>query len=528
MSAYRQALEEKVAQHGEIIRWLIAVAVSLGALLEVVDTSIVNVALPHIQGNLGATMSEAGWVITSYSIANGIMIPLSAWLGTAFGRKKYFVGSMIGFTLASIMCGLATNLSFLVFARLLQGLFGGGLLAKAQSLLFESFPKELQGHAQGVFGVCIIVGPIIGPTLGGYLTDTFNWRWIFFINIPFGILATLLCLYALPKDVPESDSKVKVDWLGIILLIVTVGAFQYVLEEGQREDWFSSPTIITLSVASVVGLILFVLQELTTSKPAVNLRVLRHRAIATGSVLSLVMGMTMYGSMFTIPSFVQSLLGFTAMQSGMLLLPGSIASAVLMPLSGIFSQKFDARVLVGIGTVMMAWVMFELTPITLDTGVDYFYWPLIVRGIAMVFMYMPLTMATLGNCPTNEVSDASGFFNLARQFGGSIGVAAITTLLDRRNEFHRVVLIEKVSPFNPAAVDTMKSLGGVFQQHGASAQEAELGARMLANASVLKQASVMSFEDISWLVGMLLVVTLPLVLLLDSGKKNKAAALAAH
>jgi len=522
VSAYQQALEEKVAQHGEIIRWLIAVAVSLGALLEVVDTSIVNVALPHIQGNLGATLSEAGWVITSYSIANGIMIPLSAWLGTAFGKKTYFVASMIGFTIASVMCGMATNLPMLVFARLLQGLFGGGLLAKAQAILFESFPKELQGHAQGVFGVCVIVGPIIGPTLGGYLTDTFNWRWIFFINIPFGILATLLCLYALPKDIPEKHSKSNVDWLGILLLIITVGSFQYVLEEGQREDWFSSPAIVFLSVAAIVGLILFVVQELTADKPAVNLRVLRHRAIASGSILSLIMGITMYGTMFTIPSFVQTLLGFTAMQSGLLLLPGSIASAVLMPLSGVFSKKGDPRLLVGLGTILMAWVMFELVPINMDTSVDYFFWPLIVRGVAMVLMYMPLTMATLGNCPTNEVADASGFFNLARQLGGSIGVAAITTILDRRNEFHRGVLIEKVNPFNPAAVDTMKSFAGVFQQHGSSPQEAEFGARMLANSNVLTQASVMSFEDISWLVGMLLCVTLPLLLLLDSGKKGKA------
>jgi DHA2 family multidrug resistance protein len=234
----------------------------------------------------------------------------------------------------------------------------------------------------------------------------------------------------------------------------------------------------------------------------------------------------MYGSMFTIPSFVQTLLGFTAMQSGLLLLPGSIASAILMPLSGVFSQKADARLLVGIGTVLMAWVMFELVPINMGTSVDYFFWPLIVRGVAMVFMYMPLTMATLGNCPTHEVADASGFFNLARQLGGSVGVAAITTILDRRNEFHRAVLIEKVSPFNPAAVDTMKSFAGVFQQHGASPHEAEFGARMLANTNVLTQASVMSFEDISWLVGMLLCVTLPLVLLLGSGKGK--AAVTAH
>ncbi len=523
MSGYQKALEQKVAEKGQIVRWLIAVAVSLGALLEVLDTSIVNVALPHIQGNLGATLSEVGWVITAYSVANGIMIPLSAWLGTAFGRKKYFVVSMIGFTLASILCGVSTNLVMLVLARLLQGLFGGGLLAKAQSILFESFPKELQGHAQGLFGLCIIVGPILGPTLGGYLTDTFNWRWIFFINIPFGILATLMCLYALPDDVPGDTSKVKVDWLGIFLLIVAVGSFQYVLEEGQHDDWFSSPTIVTLSIAAFVGFILFIVQELTTEKPAVELRVLRHRAIAGGSLFSLVMGMTMYGSMFTIPSFVQTLLGFTAMQAGLLQLPGSIASAILMPLSGIFSKYFDARVLVGIGTLLMAWVMFQLTNINLGTNVDYFFWPLLARGVAMVFMYMPLTMATLGNCPPEEIAEASGFFNLARQLGGSIGIAAITTLLARRDEFHRAVLIEKVTPFNQAAVETMNGFASVFKSHGVSPHDAESGARLLANSEVLRQASVLSFADISWLVGVLLCASMVLLFLLDSGRKSKVS-----
>jgi MFS transporter, DHA2 family, multidrug resistance protein len=527
MSSYQKALEKKVAENGQIVRWLIAVAVSLGALLEVLDTSIVNVALPHIQGNLGATLSEVGWVITAYSVANGIMIPLSAWLGAAFGRKKYFVVSMIGFTLASILCGMSTNLLMLVLARLLQGLFGGGLLAKAQSILFESFPKELQGHAQGLFGLCVIVGPILGPTLGGYLTDTFNWRWIFFINIPFGILATMMCLYALPDDVPGDTTKAKVDWLGIFLLVVAVGSFQYVLEEGQHDDWFSSPTIVTLSITALFGLILFIVQELTTEKPAVELRVLRHRAIAGGSIFSLVMGMTMYGSMFTIPSFVQTLLGYTAMQAGLLQLPGSIASAILMPLSGIFSKYFDARVLVGIGTALMAWVMFQLTNINLATNVDYFFWPLLIRGVAMVFMYMPLTMATLGNCPQNEIAEASGFFNLARQLGGSIGIAAITTLLARRDEFHRAVLIEKVTPFNQPAVETLNTFSGLFKSHGASPHNAELGARLLANSEVLRQCSVLSFADISWLVGVLLCASMALLFLLDSGRKSKVS-LSAH
>jgi DHA2 family multidrug resistance protein len=415
----------------------------------------------------------------------------------------------------------------LVSARLLQGLCGGGLLAKGQSILFESFPKELQGAAQGLFGVCVIVGPILGPTLGGYLTDTFDWRWIFFINIPVGILATIMCVYALPDDVPGESAKANVDWLGICLLVVAVGSFQYVLEKGQDDDWFSSRTIVVLSIAAIFGFILFLVQELTTDKPAVQLKVLRHRAIAGGSVLSLVMGMTLYGSMFTIPTFVQTLLGFTAMQSGLMQLPGSIACAVLMPLSGMFSQKFDARLLVGIGTVLMIWVMFQLTTINMDTNAEYFVCPLIIRGVAVVFMYMPLTMATLGNCPTSEVADATGFFALARQLGGSIGIAAVTTLLSRRVEFHRIVLIEKITPFNKAAMDTMNSFAAAFKSHGASPHDAEFGARLLANSEVLRQASVLSYEDISWLVGIVLCASLVLLLLLDSGRKSKAS-LAAH
>lgn len=235
MSSYHEALERKVAEEGEIVRWMITVAVSVGALLEVIDTSIVNVALPHIQGNLGATLSEAGWVITAYAIANAVMIPLTAWLGTLYGRKGYFVFSMVGFTIASILCGFAINLVTLVIARILQGLFGGGLLAKAQAILFESFPRERQGLAQGIFGICVIVGPIIGPTLGGYLTDTLDWRWIFFINLPFGILATILCSLFLPAD-SESTPSGKVDWAGILFLIAAIGSFQYVLERGRCLD----------------------------------------------------------------------------------------------------------------------------------------------------------------------------------------------------------------------------------------------------------------------------------------------------
>lgn len=519
MSPYQEALEKKVAQEGEIVRWMITIAVSLGALLEVIDTSIVNVALPHIQGNLGATLSEAGWVITGYAIANAIMIPLTAWLGTIYGRKGYFVFSMIGFTMASIACGFAPNLVTLVIARILQGLFGGGLLAKAQAILFESFPREKQGLAQGIFGVCVIVGPIIGPTLGGYLTDALNWRWIFFINLPFGILATTLCYLFLPAD-GKSTASGKVDVWGILYLIIAIGSFQYVLEKGQDDDWFSSRLIVTLSIAAAAGLVLFLRRELTCKNPAVDLRVLRHPSVAGGVAFSLIMGMALFGTAFAIPTFAQSALNYTAMQAGMLQLPGSLASAVLMPFTGMIAGRFDARLLVGAGTIISAVIMFRLAGISLDTSAADFFWPLIFRGLATVLMYMPLTLATLGNCPVNEVASASAFFNLSRQLGGSIGIAAMTTILTQRMDFHRTVLIEKVSAFNPAAVQHLNAYAAVLKGHGAGNHEASYGALQMLQAQVMQQVSVLSYEDVCWLVGALLCASLTLLFLLNSGRRT--------
>jgi DHA2 family multidrug resistance protein len=520
MSSYQEALAKKVAESGEIVRWMITVAVSLGALLEVIDTSIVNVALPHIQGNLGATLSEAGWVITGYAIANAIMIPLTAWLGSLYGRKGYFIFSMIGFTVASVACGFAPNLIILVISRILQGLFGGGLLAKAQAILFESFPREKQGLAQGIFGVCVIVGPIIGPTLGGYLTDALNWRWIFFINLPFGILATFLCSMFLPEDTKHNSSG-KIDWAGIIYLITAIGSFQYVLEKGQDDDWFSSRTIVTLSIAAVLGAVLFLWQELTCENPAVDLRVLRHKSVAGGVAFSLILGAALFGTAFAIPLFAQSVLNYTAMQAGMLQLPGSLASAVLMPFTGLFAGKFDARLLVGIGATISAMVMFNLAGMNLDTSAESLFWPLILRGLATVLMYMPLTLATLGNCPVKEVASASAFFNLSRQLGGSIGVAAMTTLISQRMEFHRTVLIEKVTGYSPAAVKQMGALTSLLQSHGASHHDASHGALGIMQAQVMQQASVLSYEDVCWIVGALLCCSLSLLFLLNSGKRTQ-------
>lgn len=512
-TTYQARLNAMVADSGEIVRWLIAFAVSVAALMEVIDTSIVNVALPFIKGNLGATLSEIGWVVTGYAMANGVMIPLTAWLGTVFGRKGYFIFSLIGFTLASILCGFSNSLPMLVIARILQGLFGGGLLAKAQSILFETFPRDKQGLAQALFGICVIVGPITGPTLGGYLTDLLDWRWIFFINVPIGIAATIMCSLFLPDD--ERAEPSTIDWPGIILLTSSICTLQYVLEKGQDDDWFSSQTISFLAIVAVASIVLFIAHELTVDEPAVDLRILKIKSVFGGVVCSLVMGMGLYGIGFTVPNFAQSVLDYTAMKTGLLQMPGAIASGMMMPVLGALSRKIDVRIAVALGGVVTAFSMFWLAAVTGPvTGWDDFYWPLIVRGLGTAMMFIPLTLASIGDCKPAQIAPATGFMNLSRQLGGSIGVALLTTILARRMDFHRAVLIEKVTPFDQAVIERQQQMTGVLHNLGHSASEAQMGGLKLLDAAVMQQASILSYQDTYWLIGMLFLASLPVVFLL--------------
>ncbi len=505
-------------------KWMIVATASLAAILQVIDVSIVNVALTDMQSTLGATLSEIGWVITSYAIATVIVIPLSAWLGDYFGAKRYFIFSIAGFTIASVLCGMATTLPMLIVARVLQGLAGGGLLTKAQAILFETFPKEEQAKAQAVFGIGVIAGPAIGPTLGGWLTTNFSWPWIFYINIPFGIAAVLMAITYLPADSKVRQVSSRVDWLGIGLLVVALGSLQWMLEEGNSEDWFQSRFVVSLTITAVLGMALFIWRELTTDHPAVDLRVLRHRSVAAGSLFSTVLGMGLFGAIFAIPIFAQSILGFTAQQTGMLLLPGALASAAAMPIVGKLSGRYDSRALIATGALIVVGSMFYLGKLTPTTGEDQLFWPLLFRGAGTVMMFLPLSLATLSPVPKRDLAAASGFYNLTRQLGGGIGIAVLTTLLSQRHAFHHAVLSEQVSVYNPAAMERIQAITSGLVSQGYTTAEAQQRALEIINGSISVQASVMSFNDIFIFVGAAFIVSLPLLFLMGKGSNGRAAA----
>jgi len=500
------------ARHGAEHRYLIALAVVLAALMQVIDSSIVNVALPDMMGNLGASLDEIAWVTTGYILASVIVIPLTGWLGQLFGRKRYFVGSIIVFTAASFFCGASHTLGLLIFWRIVQGIGGGALMTVSQAVLFEAFPPEEAGMAMALFGVGVMVGPTIGPTLGGWLTDNYGWPWIFYINIPVGIFAAVM-IAAYVHDRADQKRPGRIDYVGIALLAVSVGALQFVLEHGQREDWFDSHFITFLTVIGFVGGAALLWRELTTKEPVIDFRVLRHRQMWVGTVLGVVMGIGLYAMSFTLPVFLQGNLHMTAEQTGIALLPGAIATAISMFIVGRFTSRVDPRILITAGALIFATAAWQLSLITGESGRDDFFWPLILRGVGLGLMFVPLTTITLAELDSSELAQGTGLYNFFRQLGGSFGIAGIATLLSRFTAQYRAVLAEHISPLDATSVSRLQALTRGMMAQGADAWTARARAYRLLEAQVMGQASVIAYSRVYVLSAVIILAIIPMLAL---------------
>ena len=508
-------------------RYIIAIAVTLAAVLELIDTSIVNVAIPDMMGNLGATLDEIAWVSTGYIIANVIVIPMSGWLSGWFGRRRYLAGSIALFVTASFFCGAATSLWGLVFWRVVQGLGGGALLSTAQATLFESFPPAEVGIGQAIFGVGVMVGPTLGPTLGGWIVDNYTWPWIFYINVPLGILAFFMVL-AYVRDAAHQERAESVDYLGIVLLALCVGCLQWMLERGERNDWFESKFVTTLLIVSVTSGILLIWHELRTKDPIINLRVLKSRQLSAGVSFAAFLGLALYGSVFVLPIFLQSLHGFTAWQTGRVILPGAIASAVTMAFVGKNAAKLDARITCVIGAFMFLASMYMMSIITIDVGVGDLFWPLILRGVGLGLIFVPLTSATMAELKTSELAQGTGMFNLTRQLGGSLGIAIMATLLTRLTVQAKSVLADHIVAGDPAVQQRLSFMARGLIARGMDPAHANSAALAILDRQVQAQASVIAFSKIYLLSGILLVAALPVLLFFRTGKGRSHAGMDVH
>jgi len=509
--------QERVYRH----RYLIATAVALASMMQVIDTSIVNVAIPHMMGNLGATVEEISWVSTGYIIAAAIIIPLTGWFAGFFGRKRYFVSSIILFTVASLFCGVSRSLAQLVFWRIVQGIGGGALIATSQAILWESFPREEVGTGMAFFGIGVMVGPTLGPTLGGWLTDNYSWPWIFFINVPVGILAVAM-IVAYVHDNPEHVRTRRVDAIGIGLLALAVGGVQLMLERGERLDWFDSGLVTALAILAAVSAILLVIHELRVDEPAINLRLFKQPQFTAGSLLGIVLGAGLFGSVFILPIFLQGMLKMTAWQTGLIILPGAIATAASMAVVGRLSATVDNRLLILIGSALFAAGMWDLSRITSQTGSTDLFWPLILRGFGLGLIFVPLTNLTLLQIESRDLGQATGLNNFSRQLGGSFSIAAMASLLTRFVSQEHSILTANVSAYSPIAQGRLGMITAGMMARGMDARTASRAAMRAIDGQILLQANVLAFEKIYLLSGLLLIVSLPLILLFKQGKPTRA------
>ena len=508
----------------DFARLVIVFSVMLAVLLEIIDTSIINVAVPTMMGNLGATLDEIDWVITSYIVAIVIVLPLTGWMSKRFGRKRYFVTSILIFTGASAMCGASQTVDALIFWRIVQGLGGGALMATAQAILVESFPPSKQGVGQAIFGVGAMIGPALGPTLGGWLTDNYSWHWCFLINVPLGLLAATLCATIL-EDPPHllRNPAGKVDWPGIALLIVGIGCLQTMIERGNKMDWFESSEIVLLAIAAGVGLAGLLYRELTTDDPIVDFRVLGNRDFAVGCVFTALGGLALYGVIFLFPVYTQTLLGWTAWQSGLSSLPSSVTTALVMGGLGNLIWVTGPRKPFILGMFLMLITLAYMSHLTLASGWNEVLIAQGLRGLASGMLFVPLSAATLRSLPATEVAKGAGLFNLFRQLGGSFGIATLASILDRRSDYHEAELARHLSLLDSGTVAGLERLVNGLVDRGLEPEAAELAARQVLDGMIASQAMMEAFYDAFAFIAVLFLVLFPLAWLMPKDMPGKTA-----
>ncbi len=521
MSSTTATFDQAAAWRPAVNPWIIAITVTLATFMEVLDTSIANVALPHIAGSLSAGQDESTWVLTSYLVSNAIVLPLSGWLSSIVGRRNFYMGCVALFTISSFMCGLAPNLATLIVCRILQGAGGGGLQPSEQAILADTFPPAKRGMAFAVYGIAVVTAPAIGPTLGGWITDNFTWRWIFFINIPVGILSILLTS-RLVQDPPYLQRRklreTSIDYVGLGFVALGLGTLQIVLDKGQREDWFESNFIVTLALISAVSLIFVICWEWRHKDPIIDLHLFRDRTFGISNLLMFMLGFALLGSTLLLPLFMQTMLGYTAQRAGMALMPGGFTIMLLLPLVGFLLSRYTPRWLLFFGLMVLSLSLFHMTRFDLDIDFRTVAMARVFQAAGMAFLFVPINTAAYAFLPREKNNAASGLMNLARNIGGSVGISVVTTMLDRRTQLHLTNLAGNLSLTNPALRAMIQGASNAMRAHGASAANATQQAYALIQGTVERQATMLAYIDCFWFLGVAILLMVPMVFLVKKAK----------
>ncbi len=511
--------------------WVIALVVTMATFMEVLDTSIANVALPHIAGNLSAGTDESTWVLSSYLVANAIILPISAWFATRFGRKRFYMTCVVLFGVSSLLCGLAPSLAWLVFFRVVQGLGGGGLAPSEQAILADTFPPHKRGMAFAIYGMAVVLAPAIGPTLGGYITDNFDWRWIFFINVPVAIVSLILTS-RLVEDPPHVESARKnpgkVDFVGLLLIAVAVGGGQVVLDKGERLDWFSSPFILWFQTASTTCLIAAIFWEYHHPNPIVDIRLFKNRNFAISCILMFMLGAALFGATVLLPQLVQTLMGYTAEQAGIVLSPGAVVIILLLPFVGRMINKVDPRWMIAFGFAGAGLGLLNMTRVSPEMDMQTIIWMRIIQMVGVAFLFVPIQTLTYVGVPMEKNNNVSGMINLARNSGGSIGIAALETILSRRTQFHQGVLASHTSGFDRPFQTMFNQITQSMTQAGYDAVTAAQMAYARIYGLMQAQAAWLAYLDTIWLYGIICLAVVPLAFFMKRPKKGAAPAAGAH